>query len=93
MKADKGNCFVVMGKKDYDEEMQVLLSDPNTYNKVTKPPFKRIERELNSHLLELKRQQKLDERTYKKLHSTDGISPAIRGSIKHHKPAIYCALL
>ena len=50
------------------------------------PPFKRIERELNSHLLELKRQQKLDEQTYKKLHSTDGIRPAIRGSIKHHKP-------
>ncbi len=58
----------------------------NTYDKVTKPPFKRIERELNSQLLELKRQQKLDERTYKKLHSTDGIPPAIRGSIKHHKP-------
>ena len=66
--------------------MQVVLADPNTYNKVTKPPFKRIERELNSHLLELKRQQKLDERTYKKLHSTDGIPPAIRRSIKHHRP-------
>ena len=42
-------------------KMQVLLSDPNTYDKVTKPPFKRIERELNSQLLELKRQQKLDD--------------------------------
>ena len=59
----KGNCFVVMDKKEYDEKMQVLLADPNTYNKVTKPRFKRIERELNSHLLELKRQQKLDEQT------------------------------
>ena len=58
MKADKGNCFVVMDKKEYNEKMQALLSDPNTYNKVTKPPFKRIERELNSHLLELKRQKK-----------------------------------
>ena len=56
MKADKRNCFVVMDKKEYNEKMQALLSDPNTYNKVTKPPFKRIERELNSHLLELKRQ-------------------------------------
>ncbi len=84
MKSDKGNCFVVMDKKEYDEKMQVLLSDPNTYDKVTKPPFKRIERELNSQLL--KRQQKLDERTYKKLHSTDSIPPAICGSIKHHKP-------
>ena len=55
MKADKGNCFVVMDKKEYDEKMQVLLADPNTYNKVTKPPFKRIERELNSLLVQGRR--------------------------------------
>ena len=56
MKADKGNCFVVMDKTDYDEKMQELLSDQNTYEKVAKPPFK-IKRS-NVH--------KLDERTYKK---------------------------
>ena len=42
MKADKGNCSVVMDKKEYDEKMEVFLSDPNTYNKVTKPPFKKL---------------------------------------------------
>ncbi|KAL9953180.1 hypothetical protein ACROYT_G040554 [Oculina patagonica] len=31
------------------------------------------------------KQQKIDESTYFKLRSTDGIPPAIRGSIKHHK--------
>ena len=36
--------------------------------------------------LQLKREQKLDDITYKKLHSTDSIPPAIRGSVKHHKP-------
>ena len=47
MKADKGNCFVVMDKTDYDEKMQELLSDQNTYEKTPpKPPFKKIEREL-----------------------------------------------
>ena len=56
MKADKGNCFVVVDKKEYNEKMQALLSDPNTYNKVTKPPFKRIERELNSHLRQATRE-------------------------------------
>ncbi len=50
-----------MRDQDSNMKMQVLLSDPNTYDKVTKPPFKRIERELNSQLLELKRQQKLDD--------------------------------
>ena len=93
MEADKGNCFVVMDKKEYDEKMQVLLADPNIYNKVTKPPFKGIERELNSLLLEFKRQQKLDERTYKKLHSTDGIPPLFAGQLNITNRTIHCALL
>ncbi len=46
MKADKGNCFVVMDKADYDAKMQELLSDHNTYDKVAKVPYKKIEREL-----------------------------------------------
>ena len=86
MKADKGNCFVVMDRSDYDEKMQELLDDQQTYEKVTKTPFKKIERDLNAHLLQLKHEQKLDQNTYKKLHSTDAIPPAIRGSVKHHKP-------
>ena len=85
MKADKGNCFVVMDRTDYDKKMEELLSDRNTYEEVAKPPFKRIERELNLQLLALKQHNKLDHHTYSKLHSTDGIPPAIRGSVKHHK--------
>jgi hypothetical protein len=66
MKADKGNCFVVMDRSDYDDKMNELMNDRNTYEKVTKPPFKTIERQLNKRLLQLKREQKLDEHTYKK---------------------------
>ena len=36
-------------------------------------------------LLNLKRQQKIDDHTYFKLRSTDGNPPAIRGFNKHHK--------
>ena len=36
-------------------------------------------------LLSLKSQRKLPEKTYRYLHSSDAIPPAIRGSIKHHK--------
>ena len=46
MKADKGNCFVVKDRRDYDEKMQKLLDDNDTYEKVSKSLFKRIEREL-----------------------------------------------
>ncbi|XP_068756955.1 uncharacterized protein [Montipora capricornis] len=85
MKADKGNCFVVLDKSDYDSKMDSLLSDRTTYELVLKSPFKRIERELNKRLLVLKNHYKISESTYRKLHSTDAIPPAIRGSIKHHK--------
>ncbi len=63
--------------------MNNLLNDRNTYEKVSKPPFKTTERQLNKRLLQLKREQKLDENMHiKKLHSTDAIPP----SLKHHKP-------
>ena len=54
---------------------------------ITIPPFHRIERELNAKLLSLKkkRKQKIDDLTYRRLHSIDAIPPAIRGSIKHYK--------
>jgi hypothetical protein len=86
MKADKGNCFVVIDRSDYDKKMQELLDDQQTYEKLPKPPFKKIERDLNANLLQLKHEQKLDQNKYKELHSTDAIPPAIRGSVKHHKP-------
>ena len=78
MKADKGNSLVIMDRDEYDKKMENLLKDEATY---TKPPFKRVERELNAMLLNLKNQKKIPENTYRKLHSSD----AIRGSIKHHK--------
>ena len=75
-----------MDRTDYDSKMETLLSDRDTYQPVLKSPFAKIERELNSRLLDLKRQNKIDETVYQKLRSTDGSPPAIRGSIKHHKP-------
>ena len=92
MKADKGNCFVVMDRPDYNEKMETLLSDHQTYQMVHKPPFAKIERELNHKLLDLNKKGKIDDSTYYELLSTDErssipmkSSPAIRGSIKHHK--------
>ena len=45
----------------------------------------KVERELNNRLLDLKKQNKINDSTYRKLRSTDAAPPAIRGSIKHHK--------
>ena len=56
-----------------------------TNETVTKNPFGCVERELNSKLLSLKNEGNLDDRTYRKLHSSDGLPPTIRGSVKYHK--------
>ena len=50
MKADKGNCFVVLDSIDYNNRMNALLNDSNTYELVSKSPFRGIERELNNRL-------------------------------------------
>ena len=73
MKADKGNCFVVMDRSDYNEKMEALLSDQLTYQLVLKSPFANIERELNQRLLDLKKKNKIDELIYRKLQSTDAV--------------------
>ena len=86
MKADNGNCSVVVDKFDYDTKMEALLGDRDTYRPVEKSPFDKIEKDLNSRLLDLKRQNKIDDLIYRKLRSSDGSPPAIRGSIKLHKP-------
>ena len=65
--------------------MTNLLQDKTIYTVVRKAPFKKVERELNAMLLDLKNEEKLPEKTYRKLHSSDAIPPSIRGSIKHHK--------
>ncbi len=85
MKADKGNCLVIMNRDEYDKKMENLLKDEATYTVIPKSPFKQIERELNAMLLNLKNQKKIPENTYRNLHSSNAIPPAIRGSIKHHK--------
>ena len=58
---------------DYNEKMETLLSDHQTYQLVPKPPFAKIERELN-----LNKKGKIDDSTYYKLRSTDAIPPAIQ---------------
>ena len=85
-KADKGNCFVVMDKLEYDEKIEAMLEDERTFEKAYKKPFKKIKRELNQKPFQLNKQEKLDDKTYRRLHSTDAQPPSIRGSVKHHKP-------
>ena len=53
-------------------QMEALLGDRDTYLPVDKSPFAKIEKELNNRLLDLKRQNKIDDLLYRKLRSTYG---------------------
>ena len=79
LKADKGNCTVVMNSLDYDNKINALLSDSVTYTKIKNNPVKKIERSMNSKLLKLNREEKLNDSLYFNLRSTDGILPRIYG--------------
>ena len=82
MKTDKGNFLVVLDREDYDSKMESLLVDRSTHELFTRSLFGQMMRDLNANL---KKQQKIDDSTYLKLRSTDGIPPAICSSIKYHK--------
>ena len=49
-KSDKTNQFVIMDKTSYDEKLQVLLNDEQTYEKLTSDPLKRKAADFNKSL-------------------------------------------
>ena len=57
------------------------LADENTYEVLKKDPTKNTERKMNKILLQLRRQEKQDEKTYFRLRSTDATAPPIYGVI------------
>ena len=75
-----------MDRSDYDEKMQKLFDDNDTYEKVSKSPFKRIEREFKPAATEVKTWRETRRAHTQKITSTDATLPAIWGSVKHHKP-------
>lgn len=85
LRADKGNCTIVMDRSDYDSKINNLLNDPTTYIKLKKDPTKSTERKLNALLLKLKRENKLDDSLYYRLRSTDALCPKLYGLPKLHK--------
>lgn len=84
--ADKGNCTVVMDRKDYDDKVQQMLNDQRIYKVLDKDPTQRMERKLNEKLANLKRENKISDSLYNKLCSSDGLPLRFYGLPKIHKP-------
>ena len=97
--ADKGKAVVIMDMAEYREKVHTLLSDENTYTKITdKPrnPTSRVEKDLNKLLSDIKSSssthdqnvKQMDPKTHQRLHSTDATPASFYGLPKIHKPGI-----
>ena len=85
-KADKGNCTVIIDKDKYEEKIFKLLNDKDTYVLIKNDLTKSIERKLNKFIFDLYKIDRLSQKEYFYLRSTDAIAPRIYGLPKIHKP-------
>ena len=84
---------------EYREKVRTLLSDKDTYTKITderRNPTSRVEKDLNNLLSEIKScssthdqdVKQMDLKTYHRLHSTDASPASFYGLPKIHKPGV-----
>ena len=74
-KADKGNCTVIIDKDKYEEKIFKLLNDKDTYVILKNDLTKNIECKLNKFIFELYKIDRLSQKEYFYLRSTDAIAP------------------
>ena len=67
LKADKGNCTVLLRRDDYVHELENMLGDESKFRLLTEDPTLKREEKLIRHLLSLKRQNSISESFYDKL--------------------------
>ena len=86
--ADKGRVTVVMDKTDYNDKMDSLVNDKQTYEVIKRDPTTALQRKLNNKLLTLKKTDKIDFRRYNRLRCSVPQPPKLYGLPKLHKPNI-----
>ncbi|XP_062537658.1 uncharacterized protein LOC134205978 [Armigeres subalbatus] len=84
-KADKGNKIVIMETQEYQCKMEELLSNEDTYKKLTTNPTNRILRSINNLLTEWHNKGYIDGSTQRKLKESSCHPPRIYGLPKIHK--------
>ena len=79
---------VVMDKTDYNDKMDSLVNDKQTYEVLKPDSTPALQRKLNNKLLTLKKTDKIDFRRYNRLRCSVPQSPKLYGLPKLHKPNI-----
>lgn len=83
--ADKTQKTVIMNTQSYNDKMTLLLSDTNTYKKISKNPTLSIQNKNNSIVKDWHIKNFIDLFTYKKLICHNGLPSKIYGLPKLHK--------
>jgi len=83
-RADKGNTTVALNKNKYCSQMETMLHDKDTYEVVKNDPSKKLISMLISLISHWKKQNYIDNRTYKTIYC--GPLPRAYGLPKIHKP-------
>nr|XP_054772286.1 uncharacterized protein LOC129280268 [Lytechinus pictus] len=86
LQADKGNATVIMDQDVYDDKIEDILQDKDTYSKLNRDPTPANERRINQQLLTLHRSEALPKALYFQLRSSSAKSPILFGQPKIHKP-------
>ena len=82
--ADEGVAMVVMDREDYVTKVQELLAQP-AYRLLPRDPTNKIKAKLITKLKEIKKDNNLEEGTYKAMYPTGCIPPKFYGLPKIHK--------
>ena len=83
--ADKGRTTVILDKQDYQNKVNTLLDDTNTYEKLTSDPTRSIKNKLNQILRDWRREGRISDSLYSQLYPTAENIPKFYGLPKIHK--------
>ena len=90
MRADKGNCTVIMEKKDYDDKIMHLLNDRNAYQilPVGDKSIEITKKRVNKLVYGFAKENKITTSVYHQLKCDKAVSPKFYGLPKIHKSDI-----
>ena len=85
---DKGVAMVVMDREEYVSKVQELLAQP-AYRSIHRNPTNKIKAQLITKLRKIKKDNNVDEGTYKAMYPTGCVPPSFMGYPKSIKQAIF----
>jgi len=72
-KSAKGNITIAINRSEYYRKMEEMLSDTNTYLRISRDPTKKLTTDLRSLLSNWKKKNWIELDTYKRLLTINGV--------------------